>query len=69
MGLYFGWLGSYYTVTTIRGHKIPEETFEGFEGVPGQDAWKPYNVVKCEGHQLDLLHVNQWLEWAEINTG
>ena len=52
-----GWLwvftstvGSYYTVTPTRGHKVPEETLEGFEGVLGRDAWKPYDVVKCEGH-------------------
>ncbi len=32
----------------------------------GRDAWKPYDVVKCAGHQLDLLHVNRWLERAEI---
>ena len=68
-----GWLwvftstvGSYYTVAPTRGHKVPEETLEGFEGVLGRDAWKPYDVVKCEGHQLDLLHVNRWLERAEI---
>jgi len=57
---------SYYTVAPTRGHKVPEETPEGFEGVLGRDAWKPYDVVKCEGHQLDLLHVNRWLERAEI---
>jgi transposase len=53
-----GWLwvftttmGSYYTVAPTRGHKVPEETLEGFEGVLGRDAWKPYDVVKCEGHR------------------
>ncbi len=68
-----GWLwvftstiGSYYKVAPTRGHEVPEETLEGFEGVLGRDAWKPYDVVKCAGHQLDLLHVNRWLERAEI---
>lgn len=27
---------------------------------------KLFTVVKCAGHQLDLLHVNRWLERAEI---
>lgn len=66
-----GWLwvftyvvGSYYKVSPTRGHTVPEEILEGFEGFPGRDAWKPYDVVKCAGHQLDLLHVNRWLERA-----
>jgi transposase len=59
-------LGSLYVVAPTRGHKVPEETLKGFNGVLGRDAWKPYDVVKCSGHQLDLLHVNRWLERAEI---
>ena len=57
---------SYYKIAPTRGHSVPEETLEGFNGVLGRDAWKPYDVVKCSGHQLDLLHVNRWLERAEI---
>jgi transposase len=59
-------LGSYYEVAPTRSHVVPEEVLEGFEGVLGRDAWKPYDVVKCAGHQLDLLHVNRWFERAEI---
>jgi transposase len=57
---------SYYKIAPTRGHTVPKETLEGFSGVLGRDAWKPYDVVKCSGHQLDLLHVNRWLERAEI---
>jgi transposase len=60
---------SYYKIAPTRGHTVPEETLEGFNGVLGRDAWKPYDVVKCSGHQLDLLHVNRWLERAEIKHG
>ena len=59
-------MASYYRVAPTRGHTVPEETPEGFNGVLGRDAWKPYDKVKCSGHQLDLLHVNRWLERAEI---
>lgn len=59
-------MASYYKVAPTRGHTVPEETLKGFNGVLGRDAWKPYDVVKCAGHQLDLLHVNRWLERAEI---
>ena len=60
---------SYYKIAPTRGHTVPEETLKGFNGVLGRDAWKPYDVVKCSGHQLDLLHVNRWLERAEIKHG
>jgi transposase len=59
-------LCSYYKIAPTRDHTVPEETLKGFNGVLGRDAWKPYDVVKCSGHQLDLLHVNRWLERAEI---
>jgi transposase len=68
-----GWLwiftstiGSYYKVAPTRGHSVPEEVLKDFNGVLGKNAWKPYDVIMCSGHQLDLLHVNQWLERAEI---
>jgi len=62
-------LGSFYVVAPTRGHKVPEEALKGFNGVLGRDGWKPYDVVKCSGHQLDLLHVNRWLERAELRHG
>ncbi|PWR70095.1 IS66 family transposase [Methanospirillum stamsii] len=68
-----GWLwvftstiGSFYKVAPTRGHTVPDEVLKDFKGVLGRDAWKPYDVVECSGHQLDLLHVNRWLERAEI---
>jgi transposase len=62
-------LASLYVVAPSRGHEVPEKTLEGFEGVLGRDAWKPYDWVKCADHQLDLLHVNRWLERAELKHG
>lgn len=62
-------LGALYVVAPTRGHDIPEQILEGFEGVLGRDSWKSYDQVKCSAHQLDLLHVNRWLERAEIKHG
>jgi transposase len=62
-------LASLYIVAPSRGHEVPEKTLERFDGVLGRDAWKPYDWVKCAAHQLDLLHVNSWLERAEIKHG
>jgi transposase len=62
-------LASLYVVAPTRGHKVPEETLDGFDGILGRDAWKAYDFVNCSGHQLDLLHVNRWLERAEIWHG
>ena len=71
-----GWLWTFvnslmslYVVAPTRGHTVPEEVLKGFNGVLGRDAWKPYDCVKCSDHQLDLLHVNRWLERAEIRHG
>jgi transposase len=62
-------LASLYVVAPTRGHEVPEETLDGFDGILGRDAWKAYDFVNCSGHQLDLLHVNRWLERAEIWHG
>lgn len=59
-------LVSLYLVAPTRGHAVPENVLDEFDGILGRDAWKPYDFVKCSGHQLDLLHVNRWLERAEI---
>lgn len=62
-------LASLYVVAPTRGHDVPVEVLEGFNGILGRDAWKPYDFVECSGHQMDLLHVNRWLERAEIRHG
>jgi transposase len=62
-------LSSVYVVAPTRGHTVPEDILAGFNGYLGRDAWGPYDVVKCSGHQLDLMHVNRWLERAEHTHG
>jgi len=62
-------LSSLFVIAPTRGHEVPEEILDGFEGVLGRDGWKPYDVVNCSDHQLDLIHVNRWLERAEVKHG
>ena len=62
-------LSSLFVVAPTRGHAVPEEVLDGFEGVLGRDGWKPYDVVNCSDHQLDIIHVNRWLERAEVKHG
>jgi transposase len=60
---------SLFVVAPTRSHAVPEEILDGFEGVLGRDGWKPYDFVHCSAHQLDLIHVNRWLERAEVKHG
>jgi len=59
-------MATYYKIAPTRGHTVPEEVLKGYKGGLTRDAWKPYDVLKGVKHQLDLLHVNRWLERAEI---
>jgi|TARA_Y100000031_G_C8219321_1_gene385016 transposase len=71
-----GWLwvfdfliGSLYVVAPTRGRDVPVDVLEGFDGALVRDGWKPYDFVKCKAHQLDFMHVNRWLERAEVRHG
>jgi transposase len=62
-------LALFYKIAPTRGHEVPVAVLDGFNGVLGRDAWKPYDFVECSGQQLDLIHVNRWLERAEYKHG
>lgn len=71
-----GWMWTFvtleevlYEVAPTRGHSVPVRILEGFKGVLVRDAWDPYDFVENVDHQLDLLHVNRWLERAEVKAG
>jgi len=57
---------AYYKIAPTRGHTVPEAVLKGYKGGLTRDAWKPYDVLEEVIHQLDLLHVNRWLERGEI---
>ena len=69
MWVFVSLMASLYRIAPTRGHQVPEEILEGFMGVLGRDAWRPYDCILCNAHQLDLIHVNRWLERAEIKHG
>jgi len=62
-------LGSLYEVAPTRGSEVPTRILKGFHGVLGRDGYKSYDAVDCSEHQLDLVHVNRWLERAEVRHG
>ncbi len=54
-----------YRIAPSRGQDVVREMLEGYEGTIVRDAWDPYDCLTTAKHQLDLLHVNRWLERAE----
>ena len=68
-----GWLWVFVHLTAVihricpsRGQEVVREVLDGFEGTLVRDAWDPYNCVTTVDHQLDLLHINRWVERAEV---
>jgi transposase len=68
-----GWLWVFVHLTAViyrihssRGQEVVREVLDGFEGTLVRDAWDPYNCVTTADHQLDLLHINRWVERAEV---
>lgn len=55
-----------FRIAPSRGQDVVEEVLGGSRGVLVHDGWQPYNVVTTAEHQLDLCHVNRWLERAEV---
>ncbi|MGI0132885.1 MAG: IS66 family transposase [Thermoplasmata archaeon] len=68
-----GWLWVYthlaaiiYQLAPTRGQSAVLEVLEGYKGTLGHDAWDPYDAITTADHALDPVHVNRWLERAEI---
>jgi transposase len=68
-----GWMWVYehlaatvYQIAPTRGRAAVLEVLEGFEGTLGHDAWDPYDAITTAEHALDPVHVNRWLERAEV---
>ena len=68
-----GWMWVYehlaatvYQIAPTRGRSAVLEVLAGYEGVLGHDAWDPYDSITTADHALDPVHVNRWLERAEV---
>ena len=68
-----GWLWVYehlaatvYQLAPTRGRSAVLEVLEGYRGALGHDAWDPYDAITTADHALDPVHVNRWLERAEV---
>ena len=58
-----------YRIADTKGKAVPLELLSGYKGTLFHDDWKPYNSITTAKHQLDLLHVNRWIERAEVRHG
>lgn len=54
-----------YRIAPSRAQDVVRELLDGYTGTVVRDAWDPYDCLTTAGHQLDLLHLNRWLERAE----
>ena len=68
-----GWMWVYshlaatvYQIAPTRGRDAVLEMLEGYRGTLEHDAWDPYDAITTADHQLDPVHVNRWLERAEV---
>lgn len=68
-----GWLwtfthpdGVVYRIAPSRGQDIVREILGNYSGTIVRDGYTPYDILVLAEHQLDLLHVNRWLEQAEV---
>lgn len=68
-----GWMWVYehlaatvYQIAPTRSREAVLEVLEGYEGTIGRDGWDPYDAITTADHQLDPVHVNRWLERAEV---
>lgn len=68
-----GWMWVYehlaatvYQIAPTRGKAAVLEVLEGFEGTLGHDAGDPYDAIDTADHARDPVHVNRWLERAEV---
>ena len=68
-----GWMWVYehlaatvYQIAPTRSRRAVLEVLEGYEGTIGRDGWDPYDAITTADHQLDPVHVNRWLERAEV---
>jgi transposase len=68
-----GWMWVYehlvatvYQIAPTRGREAVLEVLEGYEGTIGRDEWDPYDAITTADHPLDPVHVNRWLEPAEV---
>jgi len=68
-----GWMWVYshlaavvHQIAPTRGRAAVLEVLGGYEGTISRDAWDPYDAIETADHALDPVHVNRWLERAEI---
>ncbi len=60
------WIAGTYST---RGKAVTLGLLSGYKGIIIHDDWKPYSFISTASRQLDLLHVDRWIERAEVRHG
>jgi transposase len=58
-----------YHIQEGRGGKEAASMWAGYRGTLTHDGLDSYNAVKGAIHQMDLVHVNRWLQQVEASHG
>ncbi|EQD75327.1 transposase IS66, partial [mine drainage metagenome] len=66
----WAWVGTsskatVYLIQKGRGGDAAERMWAGYRGVLTHDGLDSYNSVRGADHQMDLVHVNRWLQKVE----
>ncbi len=68
------WVGTSPTLTVYhidptRGQDGAKALWGNYRGTMTHDGWEPYDALTEVVHQMDLVHVNRWLQKAEARHG
>ncbi|EQD43507.1 transposase IS66, partial [mine drainage metagenome] len=55
-----------YTIQPTRSHEEALALWGGYTGGLTRDGYAAYNWVTTAEHQMDLVHVNRWLQKVEV---
>ena len=68
------WAGTSSTLTVYEIHEARSgvtaaKVWEGYRGTLTHDGLPSYNAAKEAIHQMDLVHVNRWIQKCEVGRG
>ena len=70
----WAWAGTSPTLTVYEIHEARSgvtaaEVWAGYRGTLTHDGLQSYNAAKEAVHQMDLVHINRWIQKCEVGRG